>query len=141
MSTWDWIFGLAGIFGVGFSIYTYYKTEIVKTVETANNRIQQERLRNIHLFLVAALNASDSIVQNSKRENITSAELGNMARLVRSELYVIAKATESESVLLSQWRFGRMIESQPLFAQEEPSEKSEPNEEQNYSDDREHSES
>ena len=130
MSQWDWIFGLTSVFGVLFAIYTYYKTEIAKTVEMANNRIQQERLKNIHIFLVAALNASDSIVQNSKREDITPAELGNMARILRSQLYVVVKGTEAESARLSQWRFGRMIESQPAPEQTELPKKPEEKEDQ-----------
>jgi hypothetical protein len=112
MSAWDWIFGLVGICGLIFSVYIYYRSEIAKVVETANNRIRQDRIQNLHMYLIGALHNADTIVQTSKMDSVTPQELGNMARVLRGQLYAMAKVSESENKKLNKWRFGHMIETQ-----------------------------
>ncbi len=112
MSTWDWLFGIVGVVGTIFSFYTYFSTEKAKVVEEAKNNVQQEKLRSLHMSLVASFNSADGIVQTSKKENASLEQLGDMARILRGLLFLMAKDTETEASRLRSWRFGKMISSQ-----------------------------
>lgn len=110
----DWlniIFGLVGVASLVFSIYTYYKTESKKAIEAAKTAMIQERIRNAHFAVTNALNTVDTIVQLSKKDDVTVKQLQDLARVARKQTFILGKQLEIEEKRLEGWRFGEMIES------------------------------
>jgi len=113
MTEWDWLFGIVGVIGTAIGAYSLYRSQINKTIESANYAVQQERIRGLHNSLVSTLHSVDAIVQVSKRPETTTAHLGDLARLARAQLYAVAGDAEKEDRRLRMWRFGKMLKSDP----------------------------
>lgn len=117
--------GLAILFGVTtvvsfiFSIYVYFKTESKKVIEAANIVRQKEQLKNAHDSIVGILHSIDAIVQLPKHGEVAAAQLQVLARVARGQAHILEKRIREEKMVLSEWRFGRLIVSEP-----EPSEDS-----------------
>lgn len=112
----DWLnifFGVIGIVSLVFSVYTYYKTENKKVIEAAKVAMQKERIKNSHYALTGILHTVDSIVQIPKKEEVSTEQLQNLARVARGQVYLLGKQLEIEHARLKNWQFGKLIESEP----------------------------
>jgi hypothetical protein len=112
----DWVnilFGGVGVISFIFSIYGYYKTESKKAIEAAKSAMHKEMIRNARQSLRGILYSIDSIIQIPKKSEVTIDQMQNLARIARSEAYLLAQQLEIEQKKLDGWQFGKLIESIP----------------------------
>lgn len=107
------VFGVVGIVSLVFSIYTYYKTESKKVIEAAKVAMQKERMRNTQHSLIGILHTIDAVVQIPKKGNVTIAQLQDLARVARAQVFILANELKAERKRLDTWQFGKLVESNP----------------------------
>lgn len=111
----DWLnylFGGVGIVSLIFSVYTYFRTKSKKTIEVAKASMQKERIRNTQYALKGILNSIDAIVQIPKKEDVSIVHLQNLARVARSQAFILTEQLEMEKRILNNWKFGELIQSE-----------------------------
>ncbi|MFX0140275.1 MAG: hypothetical protein ACFFDN_41930 [Candidatus Hodarchaeota archaeon] len=114
MSTLDFILVLFSFISFGLAIFSFINTEIKKVKERANFELISQKLKALHEGLEALFHSADAIVQVAKGSDAKVTELQNMARVLRGHVYLLAKNIKNSREGLKKWRFGKMIESEPI---------------------------
>jgi len=110
------IFGAISAVAFLFSVYQYVVSRKNENVENAKIREQQERLRGVKYVAVTAIEAANQVVQRSKDGTVTLDELRTLGRLARGNIEIILRQLEIEDEKLSQWEYGRMMQSKVMDA-------------------------
>jgi len=76
-------------------------------------RVASQKTRLQLAVATARSNAevANLLVQRSKDAEVSPAELGNVGRILRGHLSLLAKQLENEDELLSNWSFGSLLSS------------------------------
>lgn len=114
MEAQDWVSvvsGVAGTVGVCLAFFEFFRSR--KNEETHRERLALlgERVGGAQAAAQAAADSADLIVQRSKDDNATLAELGNLARVARGNLVVLVDRLDEESNRLGQWSVGSTMDS------------------------------
>ncbi len=92
-----------------FALWQHAHRRHVEDLERMKVATQRERLRGSANCAVAAASAANLIVQRAKEPGTTVLELQNIARVLRSDLLLLARHLQSEEHVLQQWRFGQAV--------------------------------
>lgn len=114
MNLLEVVLAITSLLSFGLAIFSFVRTEILKTKEKANVALMQEKLRSFYRGLQSLIHSTDAIVQIPKGRNVEVQELQNLARVTRGHGYVLMKAVQEYSGELKDWRFGVMIKSSSL---------------------------
>lgn len=84
-----------------------------RAIRTERERIalQAERLDTALRAAISNSETADLIVQRAKENDATTAELQNIARILRMNSALLARQLQQEQQLLSGWTFGQLMDS------------------------------
>ncbi|MFF7176407.1 hypothetical protein ACIP8U_25965 [Streptomyces pseudovenezuelae] len=117
--TLNWINAVAGVVTIGsflLAVWQFRSTQRAQRTERERIAQQRERLETAVSAAVAGAEAANLIVQRSKDEFVTPDELGNIARITRMNLALVARQIQEERSRLSNWQFGQLVTSGPGVA-------------------------
>lgn len=107
-------FGLVTIVSFGIALYQRYEIKKNSVTERSKVIIQMEKINAIYEALRSIGSSVDMIVQVPKHNEVTVQELQNIARSVRSNIYVTMKLIKGQKRQLEQWRYGELVASDPF---------------------------
>lgn len=104
---------IATVGAFALAVYQHLQRSREKATETSKIEAQLERIRLSHRTALSCAHAANLIVQRSKEDSATVAELGNMARLARGQLFLAADELAREERQLATWEYGHFFKSTP----------------------------
>ncbi|MFJ5267114.1 hypothetical protein [Streptomyces sp. NPDC088358] len=114
--TLNWINAVAGVVTIAsflLAAWQFRTTQRAQRTERERIAQQRERLQTAVSAAVAGAEAANLIVQRSKDEFVRPEELGNIARITRMNLALVARQLQEERSRLSNWQFGQLVTSGP----------------------------
>ena len=111
MTTMEWIFGIASVAGLGIAALEHIRGRIAAANERTNIFTIREQYKALVGGSTAVLHTIDSIVQLPKKRAVGIDELQDIARLARSQLYLVLQQVDESQKALGEWRYGEVIAS------------------------------
>lgn len=93
-----------------WAIRSVWRSSRGRSAEAANVALHRERLRELTRGLQAVFQSADAIVQAPKSRDVSTAELQDMARLLRTQVSMMILDLQRYRCGLRHWRFGRLLE-------------------------------
>jgi hypothetical protein len=108
---WSQISAITAVLSLAFAVFVFLYSHVIKRLEETKAKALAKSVDSIRLVALSALEVSNLIVQRAKDDNITVAELQNLARSVRTQLHIVASALEQDEKIISRWKYGKALDS------------------------------
>jgi hypothetical protein len=89
--------------------WQFFTSRRKEATERERIALQRERLRTASIAAFAGAEGMDLIVQRTKDDDVTLAEIQNIARVLRRNLVLLGHQLEQEDRLLKGWEFGHFV--------------------------------
>jgi uncharacterized protein HemX len=114
MTTIEIVLAIISIISFGLAVYSFVKNEIKKANERANVETLKERLKTLSQNLELLFQAANAIIQVPKNREVKVEELQDLARVLRSQIYLLSEKTRKMRLRLDDWQFGVMLKSESV---------------------------
>ncbi len=103
---------------LSFAVFVFAYGVHRQRLEDAKSKALAQNLESTRLVTLSTLEATNLIVQRAKDSTATVAELQNMARIIRGQLYIVASSLEKDEQSLRRWQYGKSVESFTVLGSE-----------------------
>ena len=113
MNTLETVLAILTVISFGLTLFSFTRNYISKTKEQAKVEVFKERLKHLNSGLESLFQSANAMVQLPKKGDMHIEQLQDLARILRSQIYMLSEETKKDQLRLDEWQYGVMLFSKP----------------------------